>query len=73
MKIDELEEDAGNHISIYIYIYIYIFSKRQKTKRHRCFWEAIKNFCRKNNYVMRKLETPKRVTLPKWKSFLCEI
>ena len=34
-------------IYIYIiYIYnIYIFWMRQKTKRQRCFWETIKNFC----------------------------
>ena len=51
-----------------------------KKKRQRCFWEAIKNFCstdfrhitnmrRKNNYVMRKLDTPKRVTLPNGRVF----
>ena len=44
-----------------------IFWKRQITKRQRCFWETIKNFCstdfrpitnmrRKNNYVMRTLD-----------------
>ena len=32
MKIDELEEDAGNHISIYIYIYIYIFEETKNKK-----------------------------------------
>ena len=67
----------------YIYIYIYkknIVWKRQKAKRQRCFWEAIKNFCstnfrhitnmrRKNNNVMRKLDTPKRVTLPNGRVF----
>ena len=59
---------------------IYIFWKGQKTKRQRCFWEAIKNFRstnfrhitnmrRKNNYVMRKLDTPKRITLPNGRNF----
>ena len=39
------------YIYIYIYIlyiyniYIYIFWMWQKTKRQRCFWETIKNFC----------------------------
>ena len=62
---------------------IYIFWKGQKTKRQRCFWEAIKNFRstnfrhitnmrRKNNYVMRKLDTPKRITLPNGRNFYGE-
>ena len=61
-----------------------MFWKQQKAKRQTCFWEAIKNFCstdfrhitkmkRKNNYAMRKLDTPKRVALPTGRVFLCEI
>ena len=38
MKIDELEEDAGNHISIYIYIYIYIYIfEETKNKKAQVF------------------------------------
>ena len=46
MKIDELEEDAGNHISIYIYIYIY-FRRDKKQKGTGVFGKLLKTFAEK--------------------------
>ena len=48
MKIDELEEDAGNHISIYIYIYIYIYFRRDKKQKGTgVFGKLLKTFAEK--------------------------
>ena len=42
MKIDELEEDAGNHISIYIY-----FRRDKKQKGTGVFGKLLKTFTEK--------------------------
>ena len=72
-----MQETIYKYINIYIYIYAL---EAAKNKNAEVFWEAIKNFCstdfrhitnmrRKNNYVMKKLDAPKRVTLPNRRVF----